>query len=153
MSDPSGSPELELLLPPKPAYVRVARHAVAALATMHGLADELVDDVKLAVSEACTKAVLTNAEVQAEDGEPPPIVVAAAADGEGIEVTVLDRGADPQSEVSGSPVELSTEDLPFDRALSLPLIRGLVDDLQISQRDGGGSSVLMRLHVRTAIVE
>lgn len=144
MRDPSRDPEVELELPPKPQFVRTARHTVAALALMHGFDDELVEDVKLAVSEACTSALLANAESMDGDRS-SPVVVAASGDEGGIEITVLDRGAEPVSEVSGSPVELDTEELPFDKALSLPLIRGLVDEVEITHRDGGGSSVRMHL--------
>jgi len=148
MSDAARGPELELVFPPKPEFVRAVRHTVAALASMRGFPDELIDDIKLAVSEACTNAVVTNAEAADDDGAAHPVVVMVEADEEVMELTVLDRGAGPHSEISGTPVELSTEDLPFDRALSLPLIRGLVDELEITRREGGGSSLRMRLHHR-----
>jgi serine/threonine-protein kinase RsbW len=148
MTEPTTPPELELEFPPKPEYVRAVRHTVAALASMSDFPDELVEDVKLAVSEACTNALVANAESSGDDGEAAPVVVLVASDEDGIELRVLDRGLVPLPEVSGSPIELSTEDLPFDRALSLPLIRGLVDDLEITHRDGGGSVIRMRLHAR-----
>jgi serine/threonine-protein kinase RsbW len=150
MTDGWPTPELELEFSPKPGFVRMARHTVAALTAMHGFDDQLVDDVKLAVSEASTNAMVSNAQRAAEGEGPAPVVVMATADEEGIEIRVFDRGAAHGPEVSGSPIELSTEDLPFDKALSLPLIRGLVDDLEITHRDGGGSVVRMRLHGRAS---
>ena len=53
-SPPSDGPELDLELPAKPAFVRTARHAVAALARMHDLPDDVIEDVRIAVSEGCT---------------------------------------------------------------------------------------------------
>jgi anti-sigma regulatory factor (Ser/Thr protein kinase) len=77
----------------------------------------------------------------------------ASADDDGMEVRVHDRGVEPMAEVLGSPVELSTDELPFDKALSLPLIRGLVDEVEISHREDGGSIVRMRLLARTPPAE
>ena len=48
---------VELLLPALPAHVRTARLVVVAAARRAGLADELVDEVRLAVGEACARAV------------------------------------------------------------------------------------------------
>lgn len=142
---PRTTPEVELEFPPGPEHVRTARHTVGALADLHGFAPDLVDDVKLAVSEACTNAIAANAEAAGEDRAPEAVLLRAWADERGIEVEVLDRGAGDVREVSGDPEEISTEELPFTRALSLPLIRGLVDELRIVQRDGGGSTLSMRL--------
>jgi serine/threonine-protein kinase RsbW len=132
-------PELELTFPPKPEYVRVVRHTVAALARLQGATEDLIEDIKLAVSEACTTALMVNAELS----PPEPIAVRAWSEPEAVVVEVLDRGPAPTKEVLGDPEELDTGDLPFEKALSLPLIRGLVDELALGPREGGGSSLRM----------
>ena len=49
---------IELELPPRNDYLALARRAVAAAARLHGaVADRRVEDLSLAVSEACTNAV------------------------------------------------------------------------------------------------
>jgi hypothetical protein len=58
-------------------------------------------------------------------------------------IEVVARSLNLERPVAGKPLELSTEDLPFDKSLSLPLIRGLVDEVAITPLEGGGASVLM----------
>ena len=136
--------ELELEFPAKPQYVRMARHTVAALARFRDADDELVEDIKLAVSEACTRAVATNAATpQAE-----PVRVRALVQDHSLLVDVQDRGPDPERAVSGPPDEIDTGELPFDRALAVPLIRGLVDEVALTPREGGGTSVRMVVSLR-----
>ena len=142
MTSTPATPEIELEFVPKPEFVRIARHAVAALARLHGVQEELVEDIKLAVSEACTNAVARSGEAGA------PVAVAASAEPDRMVVEVADQGPSPDHEVSGDPTELSTGELPFDRALSLPLIRGLVDEVTVAPRDGGGGVVRMVVALR-----
>jgi serine/threonine-protein kinase RsbW len=137
----SREPELELEFPPKPEYVRIARHATAALALLHDLPNDVVDDVRLAVSEACTNAL---AGAQADD----PIRLLAWGQSDGMLIEVQDRGTGLGVAVAGAPTDLDTEEMPFERALSLPIIRGLVDKLEVLPRDGGGA--IVRMHVPAA---
>jgi serine/threonine-protein kinase RsbW len=132
-------PELELEFPPKPEFVGTARHAVSALVRLRDLPDDLVQDVKLAVSEACTTAIADGP----GDGLPIRMLVTAGIDR--VIVEVIDPGTGVERAVSGSPSEIDTEELPFDRALSLPIIRGLVDEVAITPLEGRGMSVLMVL--------
>jgi serine/threonine-protein kinase RsbW len=138
-SRPTSDPELELILPPKPEYVRTARHTVGALARLHGVPEDLIEDIKLAVSEACTTALLANADLT----PPEPIVLYAWGEPDAMVLEVLDRGPGPAKEVLGNPEELDTADLPFEKALSLPLIRGLVDEVAVGPREGGGAILRM----------
>jgi len=134
-------PGLELELPPKPEYVRTARHAVAALGRVHELPDDLVEELKLAVSEACTNAVVTTGGGEPDSG--PPVRLTASVEGDRIVIELVDpRGSVPRA-VSGAPTEIDTADLPFERALALPLIRGLVDELTMAAADGGGLRMQM----------
>src|SRR6266508_3370825 len=138
-------PELELTFPPKPEFVRTARHAVAALARLHEAQDNTVEDIKLAVSEACTSAVAANAESQANE----PVRVHVEIDGGTIVIDVFDRGASVDPEVIEHLDEMDTDELPFEKQLSLPLLRGLVDRLEGRKRDGGGMIIRMRMSVRS----
>jgi len=132
--------ELELAFPPRPEYVRMARHTVAALARLHDAADEVVDDLKLAVSEACTNAVSTNA----RGGGDPVGVTVAVTDGS-LLVDVADAGPGIDPSLLEHDPELDSEEFTFERGLSLPLIRGLVDELEILPGEPNGSVVRMRL--------
>ncbi|HEX2089615.1 MAG TPA: ATP-binding protein [Actinomycetota bacterium] len=139
MRGPSGDPELDIQFAPKPEYVRTVRHAVAALARLHGVPEDVVEEIKLAVSEACTIAVNANADLPNIE----PVHVLASTDDDSIVIEVLDRGPDPERDVLGPPDDLDTEDLPFDKGLALPLIRGLVDEVAVGPREDGGARVRM----------
>jgi serine/threonine-protein kinase RsbW len=132
-------PDLEIEFPPKPEYVRMVRQAVAALARLHGADEEVVEDIKLAVSEACTTAVHGNSEL--EHGR----VVSLWARGgpEGLVIDVHDPAATIQHEVQGRPEELDTGDLPFEQTLALPIIRGLVDEVAVRAGPEGGATIRM----------
>jgi serine/threonine-protein kinase RsbW len=138
MTEPKAVPDLELEFPARPEFVRAARHAVSALARLSGASEEVVEDIKLAVSEACNTAVAANAEAGSEAVE-----LRAFDSPAGLVIEVMDRGANPERTVSGPPEELDTGDLPFERALSLPIIRGLVDELAIAPRGDRGAVVRM----------
>jgi serine/threonine-protein kinase RsbW len=138
--DPSV-PELELEFPPKPEFVRLARHTVGALARLHDIRDDVVDDIKLAVSEACTTAVGT------PGAEREPLVIRASATGQSLAIDIFDPSSTVLREIVGDPSELDTEDLPFERALALPVIRGLVDQVGVTPRDGGGTTLRMVISV------
>jgi serine/threonine-protein kinase RsbW len=138
-SGQASDPELELNLPAKPEYVRTARHTVGALARLHGVPEDVVEDIKLAVSEACNTALLALADLTTTE----PITVRAWGGAEAMILEILDRGHGPAREILGDPEEIDTGDLPFESALSLPLIRGLVDELALGPREGGGSSLRM----------
>ena len=144
MSKGNGSqdlPELELELPAKPEFVGTARHAVTALVRLREFPNELVQDVKLAVSEACTTAIAD------APGDGAPLRVLASTDRDRVVLEVIDPGTGVERAVSGAPTEIDTEELPFDRALSLPIIRGLVDEVAITPVDGKGMSLRMVLSV------
>jgi serine/threonine-protein kinase RsbW len=148
-SDADRSPErseaeLEIEFPRKPEYVRTVRQAVATLARLHGGDDGVVEDIKLAVSEACNTALFAQADVPTAE----PITVRAWGEPEAMVLEILDRGSGPTREILGDPEELDTADLPFEKALALPLIRGLVDELALGPREGGGSSLRMTVSLQ-----
>jgi serine/threonine-protein kinase RsbW len=142
MTDPLQDPELDLLIPPKPEYVRTVRLAVGTLGRLRGLSDEMVEDLKLAVSEACTTALPPDHDPGAAR---PSMRVLAAADDRQFIIQLADPSARLEREVEGNPLELSTGDLPFERVLSLPVIRGLVDELSIGKLPEGGATIRMVL--------
>lgn len=75
---------------PDPAHVRLVRLVAVSLARLHGVGEEVVEDVRLAVGEACGRAVA--AQVRAELEEP---VAVDFAGGSGLTVTVSDTVALP----------------------------------------------------------
>ncbi|HXJ66572.1 MAG TPA: ATP-binding protein [Actinomycetota bacterium] len=136
-------PDVAIEIPPKPEYVALVRHVVGAAARMGGLSPDLVDNVKLAVSEAATNAVTMTRRADSEE----KIEVRAEIEGDRLLVQVTDRGSHEEAlrTLESGDTDPSSLDFSFERGLSLPLIQGLVDEFVIEPREGGGSIVRMTI--------
>lgn len=126
---------LDQSYPATPRAVPVARHALTAVAVEAGVTGERLDEIRLAVSEA-----LTNAVVHAyRDDEPGSFHVTAAVTWGELWVLVSDdgHGLHAGHESGGLGIGLS-------------LISGLSDDFSIVTRSSGGTEVRMRFDLETA---
>jgi serine/threonine-protein kinase RsbW len=134
---------VELEIPARAEFVALARLVVSSFAsTSFGLEDDRIDDLKIAVSEACTNAIEAHDAADTDER-----VLIRCDDNEGhLEVRIEDRGRgfDPESLPEHPPVTDPTR-LKFERGLGIPLIRSLVDDLDItSSHDGTQVRIVMR---------
>ena len=133
---------LELSVPARVEYIAVVRLVVASLANARRImADDRIDDLKLAGSEACTNA----SEANAESGSAAPVVVSCWEAPERFEVCVADAGPgfDPD-DIPQHPPVTDPDRLNFERGLGIPLIRSLVDDVRF-ESGPEGTSVWMTL--------
>ena len=128
-----------LEIPPRSAYVAVARLALSALARGAGLDDEVVEDLKIAVSEACANAVLSHEEAATDE----PVTVTWTRDTNEVVIEVSDRG--PVYDVDAEDPD--TQGFSTRLAMSAALLRSLVDECSIGPRDDGGMRT--RLVVRS----
>lgn len=118
---------MNLRLPAEPASVPTLRRRASQFAAEHGVGQDVVADVALAVSEAVTNAVkYANAE-----GSEGVVELSAAAEEDWLEVRVRDRG---EGFGKGSSDGLG---------LGLAIIARLCSDLKIVQ-EGDGTEVRMR---------
>ena len=134
---------VELLLAPLPAHVRTARLVVVAAARRAGLDDDLVDELRLALGEACSRAV----SLHAQHAPDVPVRVTITDDPGRLSVGVVDRGpaaAPISSDLAGGLLDpgAEVEDL-VDPDVALAVVTGLVDDVQVAP-DGDGTAVTMR---------
>ena len=133
-----GSPPvIELEIPARAEYVGLARLVVSSLASSRRtLADDRIDDLKLALSEACTKAIDAHAELDVEER----VLVRWSEADDRLEVQVEDRGPgfDPGTLPEHPPVT-DPERLNFERGLGIPLIRSLVDEVAFAPAEQGMS--------------
>ena len=133
---------VELLLPALPEHVRTARLVVVAAARRAGLPDGLVDELRLAVGEACGRAVGLHAGLP--DGERVRLTV--TDDVLGLTVAVTDAGpqAGPARDVAGGLLDAEPDGDAVDPDVALALLTGLVDEVEVSSRPEGGTTVTMR---------
>ena len=151
---------VEVTFPPLPAHVRTARLVATAVARRSGIDESLLDEVRLAVGEACSRAV----EAHRKHCPGQPIRVALSDDGERFEVVVTDAApadADGEAPVAAAPqggngtargaaaggVDGVILQLPA--GVGLAVITGLADDVHISPA-GDGTSVAMSWKRRSA---
>jgi serine/threonine-protein kinase RsbW len=124
---PALESDIRLTLPARPENVAVVRHVLGALAEALDLPRAVTEDIRLAVTEACTNVVR-----HAYAGDSGAIDVAVRPKGAELEVTVADagRGIGPSPDTGGP-------------GLGLPLIAALSDSLEIEGSKGAGSRLIM----------
>ncbi len=137
VSTDGDAPVIELEIPARAEYVGLARLVVSSLASSRRtLADDRIDDLKLALSEACTNAIEAHAHVDPEER----VLVRWSEGRDRLEVQVEDRGPgfDPRTLPEHPPVT-DPERLNFERGLGIPLIRSLMDEVAFIPAERGMS--------------
>jgi anti-sigma regulatory factor (Ser/Thr protein kinase) len=146
---------VEVTFTPLPAHVRTARLVATAVARRSGVDEALLDEVRLAVGEACSRAV--EAHRRHCPGEPVRIELNDL--GERFEVVVTDAAPPDASPDAGGfapamdaavsvsasnggaapfhPVPAESRDGAFPAAFGLAVISGLADDVRISSTESG----------------
>jgi anti-sigma regulatory factor (Ser/Thr protein kinase) len=145
-------PTVHLAFSPDAAYVRTVRLVAAAAARRAGVSDELLDEVRLAIGEACTRAVAMHRRYGL-----PDLITVAMSDGGRFTVSVTDRS--PVESALREPgettkrimaeVAIATGRSPIDEEaitedVGLALLTALVADLKVAaDADGSGTEIRM----------
>jgi serine/threonine-protein kinase RsbW len=119
-----------------PAHVRTARLVATAVARRSGMAESLMDEVRLAVGEACSRAVETHAE-QCPD-EPVRVALSSHAGRFQIEVINACGPASGPGAADGGARE-PADGTVMPPGFSLAVIAGLADDVEVTQTEAGTS--------------
>ena len=129
-----GDDRFVLALPPGANHVRTAR-LLAAVARHFGVADERIEDTKLAVSEAFTNAIRAHA--AAAPAEPVRVLVRLQARALRFEVVDAGGGFDVGSPDAGltPPAGIS------EGSLGLSLLRSLFPEVAITRNADRGMTV------------
>lgn len=122
---------VELLISPLPAHVRTARIVGVAAARRAGLDDDYIADLRLALGEACGRAVA----LHARHAPDTPVRIVVRDDIGGLVVEVTDHGpaAGPPSGDIGDMFEGDE----VDPQVALSVLPGLVDDVEITSHPHG----------------
>jgi anti-sigma regulatory factor (Ser/Thr protein kinase) len=136
---------IHLEIPPRTDYLAVVRRVVAVAAGLDGvLSDRRIDDLSLAVSEACANAI----DAQRAAGSDAPVEVAIEPTGRGVAVTVRDHaGGFAPDDVDPLPEAEDPGRLRHERGLGLPLMESLTETVTFTPTADGTA---VRLEVVTA---
>jgi serine/threonine-protein kinase RsbW len=135
---------VELEIPARPAYLSLVRlivdAAVGSLAP--GLSVARLDDLKIAVTEACSNAIEAHEAILA-DG---PVVVRCVIDDHQVTVDIVDRGRgfDPDR-VETLPAATDPRRLRHESGLGIPLMRTLTDEVAFTP-DADGTRVSLTVY-------
>lgn len=111
---------VELRFPPTPGQVRTARLVAAAVARRAQLEEVRLDELRLAVGEACARAVRRCQLSACTDA----VLLLVDDTGPGLVIEVADAASPAGQDEADDPVVLS-------------LLRGLADEVQVLPGDGG----------------
>ena len=143
------SETIELAIPAEPEYLSLARLLVASTASVLPLFPlDRLDDLRLAVSEACTNAIEAQIQAQQADASAADhIHIRCCVAEESVTVEVQDhgRGFDPAALSEHPPVTDPTR-LDYERGLGIPLMRILTDEVEFVP-SASGTTVRMILNV------
>jgi len=130
---------LKMSIPGKPEYVGTIRIAIAHAVSRLGYDIEAIDDIKVAVSEACTNIIC-------HAHEDPNFTYDVELEIEESKITVLisDSG-------SGFGMDDYVEPIPGESrgsGLGIFIIRALMDEVEIQSELGAGTDIRMTKYLR-----
>ena len=124
---------VELRFSALPEHVRTARLVAAAVARRAGVDEAVLDEVRLAVGEACSRAV----GLHQSAGITSPVQVKLIEEEKQFSIEVGDEA--PRSVPGDGTPGSDGEDVDIEEdEMGLAVISGLVDDVEVSAREHGG---------------
>jgi serine/threonine-protein kinase RsbW len=134
--------QVELQLPADIQYVGLARLVVTVVARQSGMADDRVEDLKIAVSEATTNAIKAH---RRHNRQRPVLLQFGPTNNSSFEVTIIDAGPgfDPLPPDPG-------RDWTLEGGLGVMLIRELADDVTFVRSEGMRVHMSFRVGLQTA---
>jgi serine/threonine-protein kinase RsbW len=121
---------VRLCIPAKPEYISLGRLALTGLSRLRSFPEDVLADLKLALTEACTNCVR-----HAYDGGDGMVEILYELHDDRLVVEVTDTG-EGFDHVDDEPDE--TDELT-EGGLGIAIIQALADELEIGRPSGGGS--------------
>jgi serine/threonine-protein kinase RsbW len=139
-------PTVQVSFTALPAHVRTARLVALAVARRAGVAEQLLDEVRLAVGEACSRAVGVNQ----ERAPGAPVVMSLTDEQDRFIVDVVDAGPletagddlgslDPDALSAPASPDAGPDPIPdlLPPGFGLAVISGLVEEVMVSNESDG----------------
>jgi serine/threonine-protein kinase RsbW len=135
---------IELRLPSRLGFEKVAMNTAASVARLMGFADERVEDLKTAIAEACINAMEHGNKLD----ETLSVGVILSMKPDSLEVKVLDTGTGPQAHAAAPDIDKKMHEEEEPRGMGMFLIESLVDEVEwvSSPPVGSYARMVIRLH-------
>jgi len=132
-----GARAIRLTIPAKPEYITLGRLALTGISRLRAepLSQEVLGDLKLALTEACTNSVR-----HAYSGGEGLVEIVYELHPDRLVVEVVDEGEGFEPPSAGTPALI--EDELSEGGLGIALIQALADEFEIGERPQGGGSRL-----------
>jgi serine/threonine-protein kinase RsbW len=129
-----GGTTVRLTIPARAEYITLCRLALTGIARVRDLPDEVLADLKLALTEAASNSVR---HAYAGDDQAGVVEISYELRQDRLVIEVSDEGEgfDP-AEAEGAPEELS------EGGLGIAIIRAIADEVEIGTQPGGKGSRL-----------
>ncbi|MGX8796496.1 ATP-binding protein [Fusibacter sp. JL298sf-3] len=124
---------VNISLPSKPEYVSVARLTASFIASQMNFDIEAIEDIKLAVGEACNNAVL-------HSGTDETYEMNIINDEHEMTIEIIDKGKGFEIDAYTAP---SIENLQ-ENGMGLFIIQSLMDEVVINTNDSAGTKIVMK---------
>ena len=145
----NGKPEnVEFNIPCMPDYVGVVRLAVSGLATRMNFSIEEIEDIKIAVSEACTNSV----QYAFDNSENERVFITFNLLKDKLEIVIKDSGKGFNIEdIEKQPMETRSLDEIDETTprlgLGITFIKSLMDETDVISEPGKGTTIRMAKHL------
>jgi len=123
---PSTATSVEVRLPSRLGFEKVAMGTAASVAKLMGFAEDRVEDLKTAVAEACINAIEHGNHLN----EKLSVGVVLSMDANTLEVKVIDNGDGMSAQVTPPDIDRKMHGEEDPRGMGMFLIQALVDEVE-----------------------
>lgn len=137
---------IELQLPSKLGFEKVAMNTAASVARLMGFGDERIEDLKMAIAEACINAMEHGNRLD----ETLSVGVVLSMGVDSLEVKVVDTGSGPQGQAAAPDIDKKMHEEEEARGMGMFLIESLVDEVEWVSSPPTGSYARMVIRLNPA---
>jgi len=134
---------IEVHIPSIIGYEKVAMESAAAAAKIMGFHKSRIEDLKTAISEACSNAMEHGNRFKKDT----TVLVTLKVDKKRLEVNVKDEGRGLNRKIEVPEIEKQINGIEDTRGWGMFLIKNLVDEVEMKKIPKGGNVTRMVIHV------
>ena len=132
---------IEINIPSKVGYERIAMESSASFAHLAGFLPARIEDLKSAVAEACINAMQHGNQWRPE----ARVIVRLQFSNDRLIVSVMDQGSGVPEIPDYPGIQKIVENNASSRGLGIFMIRNLVDEVKFNQTSDGGHKMVMEI--------